>query len=195
MKLTRITSSSICLSLLFCMLLYSNLTADEYKQYKQAMPQAQEINERLNLYKRIRQAQHNKVLMQLLHDIANIQKQCKDKGYLCNAEGLSVFNSPTMGVRQPPLPSADTVLEYTPNRIAAPNINLLGIVGGRARFRLSDGSIQDFSLDELIADTWKVAKISSDAVTLIHNEKSDIKVSYQIDRNAWQDLNTIEGSP
>ena len=197
MKLTRITRLLICLIATMYMLWCSNVSAEQHPSYEQPLAQSQEVNERLSLYKRIRLEENKKVLMQLLHDIADIQKQCKDKGYLCSSEGLSpealsrvhprAIDSP-----QYALPTHDTSLEYASPSMRAPNINLLGIVGGRARFSLDDGRIQDFSVDESIAGNWKVIEISVATATLSHDDNPDLRVLYQIHRTTQQNDSPVD---
>ena len=182
MKLMKINSLAKCLVLTICMILNNGTAAQESAQFPRQVPQAEEINERMNLYKRIKVEQNKKALMQLLHDIADIQKQCRDKGYLCSAEGSDIFNASLMGLNQAVSRSAETPSLAPKNRIVAPHLSLFGIVGGRARFGLEDGRIEDFSLGEAIADLWEVAEISSETALLIYKEQPEIKVRYQIHR-------------
>ncbi|MBC6413460.1 MAG: hypothetical protein GDA45_00775 [Chromatiales bacterium] len=218
MKLTRIKRLLICLIAMMYMLWCSNVSAEQHPSYEQPLAQSQEVNEqslwqsqevneRLSLYKRIRLEENKKVLMQLLHDIADIQKQCRDKGYLCSSEGLSPEGLSPEGLSpeglsrahpraidslQYALPTHDTSLEYASPSMRAPNINLLGIVGGRARFSLDDGRIQDFSEDESIAGNWKVIEISVATATLSHDDKPDLRVLYQIHRTTQQNDNPVD---
>lgn len=150
--------------------------------------QAEEISERLNLYKRIKDGQNKKALMQLLHDIADIKKQCKDKGYLCEIGDEDTFNMPILiDLNQPPQPTEKTSPSFSPEHNIAPDFNLLGIVGNRARFELTDGRIADFSVGEPIAYFWKVAEITPQTALLIDNRQPEIKVRYQIYTKARDD--------
>ena len=194
MKLMKMNGRAIYLALVICMFSYASIAASESAQFtlqvSQAEPaqitqqnrQAEEINERMTLYKRIKSEQNKKVLMQLLHDIADIQKQCRDKGYLCSVEGSDTYESLLMDLNQAPMAghSDDTLSSTRASRVAMPDLKLLGIVGGRARFELEDGRIKDFALGELIADFWKVTEISAESALLVSKKQPDIEVRYQI---------------
>lgn len=184
MRLIRIKRSAIYLVAVICMFSSGAIGAADVAQSEQPISQTDSIDERMNLYKRIKLEQNKKALIQLLHDIADIQKQCKDKGYLCNLEGITALNPHATDFGQPPPQADDTVSAKPINHSIAPAMNLLGIVGGRARFRLEDGRVQDFSLDESVADVWQVSEIDAETATLMYREKPDIKVLYKIHRQA-----------
>ena len=182
MKLMEINSPTKCLVLTIYLLLSSGIAAQESAQFARQVPQSEEINDRMNLYKRIKVEQNKKELMQLLHDIADIQKQCRDKGYLCNVEGSDILSPSLMEINQAVSRSDDTSSLSSESRIVAPDLTMLGIVGGRVRFRLEDGRIEDFSLEEPVANLWEVAEISPESALLIYREQPEIKVRYQIHR-------------
>ena len=182
MKLMEINSPTKCLVLTIYLLLSSGIAAQESAQFARQVPQSEEINDRMNLYKRIKVEQNKKELMQLLHDIADIQKQCLDKGYLCNVEGSDILSPSLMELNQAVSRSDDTSSPSSESRIVAPDLTMLGIVGGRVRFRLEDGRIEDFSLEEPVANLWEVAEISPESALLIYREQPEIKVRYQIHR-------------
>ena len=162
----------------------SQISQAEPVQITQQNPQIEEINERMTLYKRIKFEQNKKALMQLLHDIADIQKQCRDKGYLCSVEGGDAYESLLVGLNQSPAAghSDDTLPSTRASRVAIPDLRLLGIVGGRARFGWEDGRIKDFAPGESIADFWKVTEIAAESVLLVSKEQPDIEMRYQIYR-------------
>ena len=206
MKLMNMIGETKYLVLAVCVFSYASIAAPKSMQLTQQSPQtvgtdlhvrphalepaeissqssqAAEINERITLYKRIKFEQNKKVLMHLLHDIADIQKQCKDKGYLCSVKGSDTYESLLIDLNQTANEgqSDDTLPATRVSRLAMPDLRLLGIVGGRTRFRLEDGSIKDFSLGELVADFWKVTEISAESVLLASKKQPDIKVRYQI---------------
>ena len=194
MKLMKTNGWAKYLVLVFCALAAGVVVALEPAQFTpqiaqaepaqipQQNPQTEEINERMTLYKRIKFEENKKVLMQLLHDIADIQKQCRDKGYLCSVEGSDTYESLLMDLNQAPTAghSDDTLPATRASRVAMPDLKLLGIVGGRARFELEDGRIKDFALGELIADFWKVTEISAESALLVSKKQPDIEVRYQI---------------
>ena len=182
MKLMEINSPTKCLVLTIYLLLSSGIAAQESAQFARQVPQSEEINDRMNLYKRIKVEQNKKELMQLLHDIADIQKQCRDKGYLCNVEGSDILSPSLVELNQAVSRSDDTSSLSSESRIVAPDLTMLGIVGGRVRFRLEDGRIEDFSLEEPVANLWEVAEISPESALLIYREQPEIKVRYQIHR-------------
>ena len=196
MKLIKMNASAKYLVLVFCAFGGGGVVALEPAQFTpqiaqaepeqitQQNPQTEEINERMTLYKRIKVEQNKKVLMQLLHDIADIQKQCRDKGYLCSMEGSDTYESLLIDLNQAPAVghSDDTPPSTHASRVAMPDLRLLGIVGGRARFGWEDGRIKDFALGELIADFWKVTEIGAESALLVSKEQPDIKMRYQIHR-------------
>ena len=151
-------------------------------QHVRPNAQTKEINERMILYKRIKFEQNKKALMQLLHDIADIQKQCRDKGYLCSVEGGNAYESFSIDPNQiaPAQQAGATALTSHTKRMLVPNLRLLGIVGGRARFRLEDGRIKDFSPGESITDFWKVAEIGIDTALLVSKRQPEMEARYQI---------------
>ena len=182
------------LVLAICAFVYGGTAVSEPAQSAQPILQAEEINERMTLYKRIKFEQNKKVLMQLLHDIADIQKQCRDKGYLCNVEGSDDYGSLLIDLNHAPdtRHSDDTVASTHAVGVAMPDLRLLGIVGGRARFGLEDGRIEDFALGELVADFWKVAEIATESALLVSEEQPDIKVRYRIHREPISNEATTE---
>ena len=193
MKLTQY------LILVICIVLSGSNGAQEDKLFTQQVPSA-EVNERMNLYKRIKMEQNKKALLQLLHDIADIQKQCLDKGYRCNVEGLSAIELPAIDLQRPALPSDDALPPPSLPRILAPKISLLGIVGNRARFRLEDGQIKDFSLQDFVSELWQLSEITPETALLIYKEPPKVEVRYQIDKRAninriQQNENTSEHGP
>ena len=199
MKFTRTNQYAPYLVLLVCMLSNGSTNAETAEQFTPSATQAEEINERMNLYKRIRHEQNKKALMQLLHDIADIQKQCRDKGYLCNTENTDISN-PSFTNLHRPQPQSEDVEAASPPRIIAPELNLIGIVGNRARFRLEDGRIRDFSLGESVADSWKLAEITAATALLIHDLQPEIKARYRIYKEAHRsatrsDRDTTEHIP
>ena len=206
MKLMKMNGRAKYLALVICMFSYASIAASESAQFtlqvSQAEPaqitqqnrQAEEINERMTLYKRIKSEQNKKVLMQLLHDIADIQKQCRDKGYLCSVEGSDTYESLLMDLNQAPVVghSNDALPATHISREAMPNLRLLGIVGGRARFGWEDGRIKDFALGELVADFWKVTEIGAESALLVSKEQPDIKMRYQIHREIFSNDSSKE---
>ncbi|MXX98742.1 MAG: hypothetical protein F4Y58_02380 [Gammaproteobacteria bacterium] len=200
MKFTRINQFALYLVLLICMLSNGSTDAETAEQFTPSATQAEEINERMNLYKRIRHEQNKKALMQLLHDIADIQKQCRDKGYLCNTENTDISNPSFTNLHRPQPQAENVETASPPNRIVAPELNLIGIVGNRARFRLEDGRIRDFSLGESVADSWKLAEITAATALLIHDLQPEIKARYRIYKEAHRsatraDRDTTERIP
>ena len=184
MKLMKMNGWAKYLVLAICMFAGSVVAALEPAQITQQNPQTEEINERMTLYKRIKFEQNKKALMQLLHDIADIQKQCRDKGYLCSVEGSDTYESLLIDLNQAPVVGHfdDTLPSTRASRVAMPDLKLLGIVGGRARFGLEDGRVKDFALGELVADFWKVTEIGAESALLVSKKQPDIKVRYQIHR-------------
>lgn len=180
MKLTRINSLIRYWILAICIVANSAITAEESARFTEQALQIEEINERMNLYKRIKLEQNKKALMQLLHDIADIQKQCRDKGYLCSVEGSDTFNLSFPDLNPATTQANNRLPPPRPERIVAPDLNLLGIVGGRARFRLKDGRIEDFSLGALVADLWEVAEINPETALLVYETRPEIKMYYRI---------------
>ncbi len=189
MKLMKMNGSVKYLILAVCVIVYDGIAASESVQLTQQISQAEEINERMTLYKRIKSEQNKKALMQLLHDIADIQKQCRDKGYLCNVEGSDTYESLLIDLNQAPAArhSDDTVPSTRAARVAMPDLRLLGIVGGRARFGLEDGRIGDFAPGESVTDFWKVTEIDAESALLGSKEQPDIEVRYQIHREILPD--------
>ena len=194
MKLMKMNGLAKYLVLAICMFSYASIAAPKSTQITPQIPQAEpaqitpqnpqteDINERMTLYKRIKSEQNKKVLMQLLHDIADIQKQCRDKGYLCGMEGSDTYKSLLIDLNQAPAVghSDDTLPSTRASRVTMPDLRLLGIVGGRARFGLEDGSIKDFALGELVADFWEVTGIATESALLVSKKQPDIEVRYQI---------------
>ena len=182
MKLMKTNGCAKYLVLVICTLAGNGVVALEPTQITPQIAQTEEINERMTLYKRIKSEQNKKVLMQLLHDIADIQKQCRDKGYLCSVEGSDIYKSLLIDLNQTSVVghSGDTLPATHASRMAMPDLRLLGIVGGRARFGLEDRRIRDFALGELVADFWKVTKIGAESVLLVSKKQPDIEVRYQI---------------
>ena len=194
MKLMKMNVSVQYLVLAICALVYGGNAVSESAQFTQRTLQAEEINERMTLYKRIKFEQNKKALMQLLHDIADIQKQCRDKGYLCRVEDSDAYESLLMDLNHKPdtRHSDDTVASTRAVGAAMPDLRLLGIVGGRARFGFEDGRIKDFAPGELVADFWKVAEINTESALLVSEEQPDIKVRYQIHGEPISKENTTE---
>ena len=192
MKLNPKNPSLVYLIATICIFSYASLMAQESMQFTQSRSQSEEVNERMNLYKRIKLEKSKKELMQLLHDIAALQKQCKDKGYLCSSTGADMLPSLRLDTSQNTATADDAMVKDSLNRTHAPDIRLLGIVGNRARFRLEDGTIKDFSLDDVVVDLWKITKISADSTVLVYNQNPQRKARYQVYNDSYQDKNLNE---
>ena len=183
MKLSKLNNPSVYLILAVCIVLNTNSSAQTDKPPRQQV-QSVEAGERINLYKRIKMEQNKKALLQLLHDIADIQKQCLDKGYRCNVEGLNAIELPALDLHNSASPAEDAPVLPLPSRILAPDIRLLGIVGNRARFRLEDGQVKDFAQRDFVTELWQVAEITSETALLIYKEQPKVEVRYQIYKEA-----------
>lgn len=140
----------------------------------------------LSLYKRIRTEENKKVLTQLLHDIADIQKRCRDKGYVCD------LNQPTVNQisnEQLNLSSSVRNNRCTDDSVLPP-IKLLGIVGSRARFLVEPRQIKDAAVGEQIYGAWIVTEITPDIVVLAHSSQPQAELSYRIEHAPITNIKT-----
>ena len=125
-----------------------------------ATAQAQDLNaargQILDHAAHIQTLHRERELLQLQNEIAKLRKECLGQGFVCSVGGLR--EAPVV---RAPAPAAAGVPAGTP----AVELQLLGVVGGRARIAHHGGQAHEYREGAAVAG-WKLESIELDRVHL-----------------------------
>ena len=122
--------------------------------------------EQLELSKEISLAKKRKELAELLLSIGTIQQQCIKAGFHCAIEN----NQAVFTQLSPQQPTTQMENQSPTSHSALSSISLIAIVGGRARFRINDETIQELSVGDRLGQ-WQLIDVGIESATLQRGER------------------------
>lgn len=127
----------------------------------------EQIQNRLEQAMNIEKLKSIKKEFELTRDIVKLQNECNELGYSCDGNGAIRPLEPNLSSENPPN-------HYT-NYL--PELTLLGVVGGKARFS-SGETIKDVGVGEVI-NGYDITQITAERVILKHPQTNQ-KLEYQV---------------